>query len=75
MVERFKTVRELIADLQRLPQDCPVALSSDEEGNNVRLINGVGTQKVERLQYQYMDTIADEDLEDHDHWVLIAEVW
>lgn len=53
----------------------PVALSSDEEGNNVRLINGAGTQKVQKLQHQYMECIADEDLEDHDTWFLIAEIW
>lgn len=74
MVE-FKTVADLIAQLQELPPMLPVALSSDEEGNNVRLINGAGTQKVQKLQYQYMEVIADEDLEEHDTWFLIAEIW
>lgn len=71
----FKTVRDLIAQLQELPQNLPVALSSDEEGNNVRLINGAGTQLVEKLEYQYMQTIHPDDLQDHDTWFKIAEIW
>lgn len=72
---KFKTVRELIAQLQELPQNLPVALSSDEEGNNVRMVNGAGMQYVEKLEYQYMQTIHPDDLEDHDMWFKVAEIW
>ncbi len=74
MVE-FKTVRDIIAQLQELPQHLPVALSSDEEGNNVRMVNGAGTQLVEALEYQHMHTIHPDDLEEHDSWFKIAEIW
>ncbi len=74
MVE-FKTVRDLIAQLQELPPQLPVALSSDEEGNNVRMINSAGIQRVEKLEYQYMQTIHPDDLEEHDTWFMIAEIW
>jgi len=69
------TVGELIEELQKLPRMIPVALSSDEEGNNVRLINGVGAQKVEKIEHQYMNVIHEDDLDEYDTWFLIAEVW
>lgn len=71
----FKTVGDLIAQLQELPKNLPVALSSDEEGNNVRLVNGAGTQFVEKIEYQYMQTIHPDDLDEHDTWFKIAEIW
>lgn len=72
---KFKTVGEIIAQLQELPQNLPVALSSDEEGNNVRMVNGAGIQYVEKLAYQYMQTIHPDDFDDHDTWFKIAEIW
>jgi hypothetical protein len=71
----FRTVRNLIDLLKELPQDLPVALSSDEEGNNVRMINGVGVQLVEKLENEYMATIHPDDLEEYNSWAKIAEIW
>lgn len=75
LVVTFRTVRNLIELLKELPQDLPVALSSDEEGNNVRMINGVGIQHVEALEYQNMSTIHPDDLPEYDSWFKIAEIW
>lgn len=36
------TVAELIASLSDLPQDLPIILSSDEEGNSYRFLEYVG---------------------------------
>lgn len=68
-------VKDLIAMLEKLPPMLPVALSSDEEGNNVRLIHGAGMQTVEKIQSQYMNTIHPDDLDEYDTWFKIAEIW
>jgi hypothetical protein len=44
------TVRQLIVELQRLPQDAAVLLSSDEEGNSHRHLSGIDPRA------QYKDT-------------------
>lgn len=61
--------------LQEFPPDTPMVLSSDEEGNNIRRVNGVGERYVESLQYAYMDSIDAEELDEYDSWVLTTEVW
>jgi hypothetical protein len=74
-VVEFRTVRDLIELLRDLPQHLPVALSSDEEGNNFRMVNNVGVQHVEALEYQNMQTIHPDDLPEYDSWFKIAEIW
>lgn len=71
----FITVREFIEMLKEFPPDTPMVLSSDEEGNNIRRVNGVGERYVESLQYAYMDSLDAEELEEYDSWVLTTEVW
>lgn len=72
---KFKTVAELIAELQELPPRLPVALSSDEEGNNIRIVHGAGAEFVEKLEYNYMNGIHPDDLEEYDTWFRVAVIW
>lgn len=74
MIE-FITVAQFIEMLKELPQAAPMVLSTDAEGNEIRMVNGVGLGHVVELQHRFMDSIAEDDLEDHDSWVLTAEVW
>jgi len=69
------TVREFIEALQELPQSIPMILSTDEEGNELRMVNGVGKRYVADLRNRYMESIHEDDLEEYDHCVLTAEVW
>lgn len=69
------TVREFIEFLQEFPPDIPMILSTDEEGNELRMVNGVGKRYVTDLQNRYMEGIHEDDLDEYDHWVLTAEVW
>lgn len=69
------TVREFIEALKEFPPDTPMILSTDEEGNELRMVNGVGTRYVEELQHRFMESIDEEELEEYDHWVLTTEVW
>jgi len=69
------TVREFIEALQELPPDIPMILSTDEEGNELRMVNGVGKCYVVDLQHRCMEGIHEDDLDEYDHWVLTAEVW
>lgn len=71
----FITVRDFIEMLKEFPPDTPMVLSSDEEGNNIRTVNGACARYVEQLDYAYMSSIHEDDLEDHDRWVLTTEVW
>lgn len=76
--ENIYRVRDAIADLQELDPDLPLVLSSDEEGNNVRMVNSIGTQLVRELEHQYMDVICEEDIEEYDlstEPIKVAEVW
>lgn len=88
--ENIYRVRDAIADLQELDPDLPLVLSSDEEGNNVRMVNSIGTQLVRELEHQHMDTVCQEDLDEYDSteeykedhglsekWqpIKVAEVW
>lgn len=82
--EHIYRVRDAIADLQELDPDLPFVLSSDEEGNNVRMVNSIGTQLVRELEHQYMDTVCEEDVEEfregwglNEGWqpIKVAEVW
>ena len=75
MVNGFKTVAEFIAMLQKLPPNAPMIISTDEEGNNLRRLNGVGKRYVTELAYNYMEEIDEEELDEYDSWVLTAEVW
>ncbi len=71
-------VKDALRVLQELDPELPLALSSDEEGNNVRMVNGIGTQLVRELEHQYMETICEEDLDEYEfdeEPVRIAEVW
>lgn len=74
-VGSFITVRKFIEMLQELPQDAPMVLSTDAEGNEIRMVNGVGVGHVVELQHRFMDSICEEDLDEYDSWVLTAEVW
>lgn len=89
MVEIY-TVREAIADLQELDPDLPMVLSSDDEGNNIRMVHSIGTQIVRELEYDDMQVICEEDIAEYDSledylwdhnlpvtWrpVKVAEVW
>lgn len=69
------TVREMIEMLQEFPPDTPMILSTDEEGNNLRTLNGVGRRYVTELRYNYMEEIDEEELDEYDRWVLTTEVW
>lgn len=71
----FWTVRDFIEALKEFPLDTPVVLSTDAEGNEIRMVNGVGVRYVHELQHRFMESIAAEDLEDYDSWVLTTEVW
>lgn len=82
--EHIYRVRDAIADLQELDPNLPLVLSSDEEGNNVRMVNSIGTQLVRELEHQYMETVCEEDVEEFrevweisDEWqpIKVAEVW
>ncbi len=53
----------------------PVALSSDEEGNNVRLIHGAGMQFVAKIEPQYMEVLHPDDMDEDTTWFKIAEIW
>jgi len=69
------TVREFIEMLQEFPLDTPLILSTDAEGNELRMVNGVGARYVEALEHRFMEAIDEEELEEYDHWVLTTEVW
>ena len=88
--EHIYRVRDAIADLQELDPDLPLVLSSDEEGNNIRMVNSIGTQLVRELEHQYMEAVCQEDLDEYDSkedyaedhglpekWqpIKVAEVW
>lgn len=68
-------VRDAIADLQELDPDLPLVLSSDEEGNNVRMVNSIGTQLVVELEHQFMDTVHEDEVDEYDNPIKVAEVW
>jgi hypothetical protein len=61
--------------LQEFPLDTPMILSTDAEGNELRMVNGVGARYVEELQHRFMESIDEEELDEYDHWVLTTEVW
>jgi hypothetical protein len=76
--EDIYRVRDALADLSELDPDLPLVLSSDEEGNNVRMVNSIGTQLVRELEHQYMECIAVECLYEYDlsmQPIKVAEVW
>lgn len=76
--ENIYRVRDAIADLQELDPDLPLVLSSDEEGNNIRMVHSIGTQLVRELEYQYMDVICEEDIDEYElstEPIKVAEVW
>lgn len=75
MVEDFWTVREFIEALKEFPLDTPLILSTDAEGNELRMVNGVGVRYVTELEHRFMEGIDAEDLDEYDNWVLTTEVW
>lgn len=44
------TVKELIAQLEKLPQNAPVAVSKDGEGNGFTLLYELTTERMEPTQ-------------------------
>lgn len=59
------TVSELIARLEKLPQDRPVILARDEEGNCFMDVNELGTYYVDNTEVgQYDGVTSEEDLKD-----------
>jgi hypothetical protein len=68
-------VKELIEMLQEFPPETPVIISTDEEGNELRMLNGVGKRYVEELQHRFMEQVDEEELPEYDSWVLTTEVW
>lgn len=75
MVSEFITVREFIEMLSEFPPDTPMVLATDAEGNEIRMVNGVGPRYVEELQHRFMEAIDAKDRKDYDSWVLTTEVW
>lgn len=75
MVKEYYTVRDAIADLQELDPDLPLILSPDDEGNDLRMVNSIGIQFVRELVYRDMETIAEDDVDEYDNPVKVAEVW
>lgn len=74
------TVREFIELLKSFPPDTPMILSTDEEGNELRMVNGVGPRYVKELEHRFMEDINDEDEDWHGpevfaNRVYTAEVW
>jgi hypothetical protein len=65
-------LKELLADL---PDSMPVVVSSDEEGNNIRLANGAYQANVEELLYAYMEEIHEDDLHEYDEYYSVLEIW
>ncbi len=57
-------VGQLIAELQKLDPELPLAVSSDEEGNNIRILHGVDEDLVTELRYNYMETVHPDDIEE-----------
>lgn len=68
-------VRDFIEMLKKFPPDTPMILSTDEEGNELRMVNGVGPRYVRELEHRFMEAIDEEELDDYDHWILTTEVW
>lgn len=71
----FWTVRDFIEVLKEFPPDTPVILSTDAEGNELRMVNGVGKRYVEQLEHRFMEAIDEDEIDEYDHWVLTTEVW
>ena len=70
------TVAELMEALSVIDPTLPVALSVDEEGNHIHLINGVYVANVEEINAYQLFEIADETLESDSKMPLqIAEIW
>jgi hypothetical protein len=75
VVENFFTVRDFIEVLKQFPPDTPMILSTDAEGNELRMVNGVGARYVMALEHRFMDAIDEDYLDEYDSWVLTTEVW
>lgn len=69
------TVGEAIRNLQEFDPDLPFVLSSDEEGNNIRIVNGIGNSQVAELRYNYMDSVHPDDADEYDNLIQVVEVW
>jgi len=69
------TVREFKEWLDEFPPDTPLILSTDAEGNELRMVNGVGARYVVELEHRFMEAIDETELDEYDHWVLTTEVW
>lgn len=61
--------------LKEFPPDTPMILSTDAEGNELRMVNGVGIRYVTELEHRFMDSIDDTELDEYDTWVMTTEVW
>lgn len=74
------TAIELIETLSKFPPDTPVILSTDEEGNELRMLNGAGCRYVRVLERRFMESMDDDDEDWHDpeefaNRVYTVEVW
>lgn len=69
------TVRDLKEWLDEFPPDTPVIMSTDAEGNELRMLNGIGARYVEALEHRFMEAIDETELDQYDSWVLTTEVW
>lgn len=73
--EHIYRVRDAIRDLQALDPDLPLVLSSDGEGNNIRIVSSIHTQLVASLEYEYMETVHEDDIDEYENPIDVAEVW
>jgi hypothetical protein len=62
----MKTVAELIATLQELPQDMVIVLASDEEGNDFNLWYDVGYGIWDEDDQEFSTSVYDESDDDYD---------
>lgn len=69
------TVGQLKAAIADLPDDMPVVVSSDEEGNNIHMAGGAYRANVEELQYAHMEEIDRTDLHLYDDYCTVLEIW
>lgn len=72
---KFWTVKDFIEALSEFPPDTPMILSTDAEGNELRVVNGVGTRYVKELEHRFMESIDETELDEYDTWVMTTEVW
>jgi len=63
-------VKELIAQLQELPQDFEVVLASDEEGNSFHPLAAYGMGWYYAGNYEFSSWIEEEE-DEHGEWTMV----